>query len=80
MGPFEDRMFLILINAHSKWIEGFCTQKATSKGVINALRTAFARFGIPETIVSDNGTPFVSEESNNTSAPYHPDLQNVLSK
>ena len=51
MGPFEDRMFLILINAHSKWIEAFCTQKATSIVVIDALRTVFARFGIPETIV-----------------------------
>ena len=59
MGPFEDRMFLILIDAHSKWIEAFCTQKSTSRVVIDALRTIFARFGIPETIVSDNGTPFV---------------------
>ena len=51
MGPFEDRMFLILIDAHSKWIEAFCTQKATSRVVIDVLRTIFARFGIPETIV-----------------------------
>ena len=82
MGPFEDKMFLILIDAHSKWIEAFCTQKATSRVVIDALRPIFARFGIPETIVSDNGTPFVSEEfihflhqngiKHNTSAPYHP--------
>ena len=62
MGPFEDRMFLILIDAHSKWIGAFCTQEAISRVVIDALRTIFARFGIPETIVSDNGTPFVSEE------------------
>ena len=87
MGPFEDRMFLILIDAHSKWIKAFCTQKATSKVVIDALRTVFARFGIPKTIVSDNGTPFVSEEfvhflhqngiKHNTSAPYHPSSNGI---
>ena len=42
----------------------------------------FARFGLPETIISDNGTPFTSKEFENIfelfsinhlkSAPYHP--------
>ena len=63
-------------------LKHFCTKKATSKVVIDALRTVFARFGIPETIVSDNGTPFMSEEfvhflhqngiKHNISTPYHP--------
>ena len=75
-------MYLILIDAHSKWIEAFCTSNATSQTVIGELRTLFAQFGLPETIVSDNGTCFVSSEfkaflqSNGirhiTSAPYHP--------
>ena len=30
--------------------------------VIEELRAIFARFGIPETLVSDNGTCFVSKE------------------
>ena len=81
-GPFQGKMILVLIDAHSKWIEATCTQNATSAAVIDELRLWFARFGIPETIVSDNGTCFVSEEieaffrSNGiqhlTSAPYHP--------
>ena len=81
-GPFQGKMILVLIDAHSKWIEATCTQNATSAAVIDELRSWFARFGIPETIVSDNGTCFVSEEieaffrSNGiqhlTSAPYHP--------
>ena len=46
------------------------------------LQKLFARFGLPETIVSDNGTPFISKEFENfckllsinhlESAPYHP--------
>ena len=81
-GPVDGKMFLIVIDAHSKWIEAFCTPTSTSKAVIEELRTLFSRFGLPETIVSDNGTCFVSIEfeaflkSNGirhyTSAPYHP--------
>ncbi len=81
-GPFENRMFLVIIDAHSKWIESFPTKNATSTVVIDCLRSLFARFGIPNTVVSDNGTCFVSSEfeaylksngiKHNTSAPYHP--------
>ena len=81
-GPFLGKMFLVLIDAHSKWIEAFCTSAATSAIVIEELRSVFARFGLPETVVTDNGSSFVSAEfeqflqSNGikhiTSAPYHP--------
>ena len=78
-GPVNGKMFLIVIDAHSKWIEAFCTPNATSSAVINELKPLFAQFGIPETI---DGTCFMSVEfedflaSNGvrhlTSAPYHP--------
>ena len=81
-GPVQGKMFLVLIDAHSKWIEAFCTPNATSSTVIEELRTTFARFGLPETVVTDNGTCFVSAEfeaflevngiKHITSAPYHP--------
>ena len=59
-GPVQGEMFLIAIDAHSKWIEAVCTPNATSSTVIEELRTMFARFGLPETVVTDNGTCFVS--------------------
>ena len=61
-GPFLGKMFLIAIDAHSKWIEAACTTTTSLKVVIEELRTIFAKFGIPETIVTDNGTGFVSQE------------------
>ena len=61
-GPFENQMFLVLVDAHSKWIETFVTHSSTSSIVIHHLRAVFARFGLPETIVTDNGSCFVSAE------------------
>ena len=53
----------VIADAHSEWIEAEMVQRATSEGTIQKqLRTLFARFGIAETIVSDNGPCFVSRE------------------
>ena len=81
-GPFEGKFILVMIDAHSKWIEAVTTSSTSSNLVIEELRTLFARFGIPESIVTDNGTCFVSEEfesflktngiRHTTSASYHP--------
>lgn len=81
-GPFQNSMFLVVVDAHSKWPEIVPMKSTTSSKTIEVLRNLFARFGIPEQIVSDNGPQFVSTEferftkSNGikhiTSAPYHP--------
>ena len=63
-GPFQGKNILVIINAHSKWIEAMCTSSTSSIAVMEELRTLFAKFGLPETIVTDNGTGFVSQEFN----------------
>ena len=55
-------MFLILRDAHSKWIEVYDTSSAMSAVVMKQLRTTLERFGLPETIATDNGTCFVSSD------------------
>ena len=81
-GPFEGRMFLIVIDAFSKWLEVAPVRHATSQSTIDKLRTIFATHGIPEMLVSDNGTPFTSAEFQEfvnrnaiqhvQTSPYHP--------
>ena len=81
-GPFLGKMFLLVIDAHSKWIEVVPVPSATAANTIQQLRSMFARYGLPQLIVSDNGTQFTSAEFHEftkrngiqhlTIAPYHP--------
>ena len=81
-GPFQGKNILVAVDAHSKWIEAVCTPSMSSSCVIEELRSLFAKFGLPEMVVTDNGTCFVSAEfeqflrsngiKHTTSAPYHP--------
>lgn len=81
-GPFEGKTFLIMVDAYTKWPEVSVMTSTTTEVTIDELRTTFARWGIPQQIVTDNGPQFVSEmfqrfmSHNNIkhikSSPYHP--------
>ena len=81
-GLFQGRMFLIVVDAHSKWPEVVEMTKTTTATTLTALRKMFAQYGLPEQIVSDIGPQFVSEEfatfarkngvKHIRCAPYHP--------
>ena len=58
-GPMEGRMFLIVTDAHSKWVEIHTTTSSTSNVTIEMLRKFFATL---EVVVSDNATAFTSSE------------------
>ncbi len=61
-GPFMGKMFPIIIDAHSKWLDVHCVNTATAETTITKLRSTFATHGLLEIIVSDNGTVFTSHE------------------
>ena len=89
-GPMDGKMFLIVIDSHSKWIEVFAMSSATSAATVRYLRQLIAQFGIPETIVSDNGTQFVAAEFKEfyqrngirhaQTAPYHAALNRLAER
>ena len=63
-GPFLGKYYtLVLVDSYSKWPEVFLTDHATPAFTIRALRKCFSREGVPQCIVSDNGTPFTAEET-----------------
>ncbi|UYV69441.1 K02A2.6-like [Cordylochernes scorpioides] len=61
-GPFMGRMFLVLVDAYSKWIEIFILKDITRKTILSHLGEIFARFVLPEFLVTNNGRQFVSGE------------------
>ena len=81
-GPYEGHMWLLVIDAYSKWLEVVKMKTTTSAATIAKLREIFARQGVVRTLVTDNGPQWTSEEfkrwcSSNfihhiTGNPYHP--------
>lgn len=89
-GPFMGKLFLIVIDAHSKWLEVKRISNSSTAVTVDALNSIFATHGLPVTLVSDNGTAFTSEEFKNycklsgikhvTSAPRHPSTNGLAEK
>ncbi|CAB0004307.1 unnamed protein product [Nesidiocoris tenuis] len=81
-GPFEGKYWFILVDATSKWLEVIPVNHPSTAKTISVMREIFTRFGVPKSIVSDNGPQFTSHEfekfcrNNNIlhikSTPYHP--------
>lgn len=61
-GPVDEWYYLILVDAYTKWPEVVPTRRITTSATLDILQGIFARFGMPETLVSDNGRQFVSEQ------------------
>ena len=81
-GPFLGKQFLLITDAHSKWIDVRPMSKITASATILELREVFATLGLCAQIVTDNGPTFTSSEFRNflthngikhiTVSPYHP--------
>ncbi|XP_022778299.1 uncharacterized protein K02A2.6-like [Stylophora pistillata] len=80
-GPGQGKMLTVVIDTHSKWPVIFVMEITTAEETVSTLRSLFARMGLPDQIVSDNGPQFTSETFRKfatangikrvTGAPYH---------
>jgi transposase InsO family protein len=60
--PRNRRFLIVLIDYHSRWPEVKGVEEVSSNVVIRFLSDTFARFGMPEELVTDNGAQFCSTE------------------
>ncbi|WKY00905.1 hypothetical protein Q1695_015148 [Nippostrongylus brasiliensis] len=61
-GPINGKMFLVVVDACSKWPEIVEMSSSTSSATLKELRRMFTQYGYPETLVTDNGTQFTSKD------------------
>ena len=81
-GPFLGRLFFIVVDSFTKWVDVYPVASTSAELVIEKLRQSFAVQGLPDIVVSDNGSCFTSGQFKSflevnrirhiTSAPYHP--------
>ena len=59
-GNFKGHMYLVIVDAYTKWLEIIIRKSITSLSTINALRNVFSQHSLACQIVSDNATNFSS--------------------
>ena len=61
VGPFLAKMFILISDSFTKWIELFLVQTPTSKVTIKYFIKCFATYGLPLLCITDNASSFTSE-------------------
>ena len=56
------KLFVLVVDYYSRYIEGVKLHTTTSNAVIQALKSIFARHGVPALVRSDNGPQYSSNE------------------
>ena len=74
--------YLLVVDYFSRYIEMAMLTSTTSEATIGHLKSIFARHGIPETLISDNGLQYASSVfqkfardygfTHTTSSPHYP--------
>ncbi len=60
-GPFMGRMFLVMVDAHNKWLEAHILKNITASMTVDTLSQVFSVHGLPDVVVTDNGPTFTGE-------------------
>ncbi len=58
----QERKLLVVSDYYSNFIEVENISKINTNGITRALKAMFARYGVPDVLVTDNGPQFASEE------------------
>ncbi|CAK1597865.1 unnamed protein product [Parnassius mnemosyne] len=59
---YRKKYYLILVHYYSSFVEVKKLENITSQVVIRSMKEIFSRHGIPEILISDNGTQYSSRE------------------
>ena len=59
-GPFNGEVFLVVVDAKSKWMEVVEMSSTSTSATIRALHSLFVTHCLPEEIVADNGLQFIA--------------------
>uniref|UniRef100_A0A5S6R676 RNA-directed DNA polymerase n=1 Tax=Trichuris muris TaxID=70415 RepID=A0A5S6R676_TRIMR len=88
--PFQGKTYLLIVDSHSKWLDVERVASTESKEVIRHLARLFSTHGLPDVLVSDNGTAFDSAyfrqfcTANRIRflrvAPYHPSSNGLVER
>ena len=89
-GPFQKKMFMLVVDAHSKWPEIVEMPSTTASKTIEELRKLFSAYGLPEQVVTDNGPQFIADEftvflkqngiKHLKCSPYHPSSNGAVER
>uniref|UniRef100_A0A5S6QCG8 RNA-directed DNA polymerase n=1 Tax=Trichuris muris TaxID=70415 RepID=A0A5S6QCG8_TRIMR len=80
-GPLQGKVFFIAVDSFPKWLEVRIVSSTSSRAAIEVLKELFGTHGLPDCLVTDSGTAFISDfsefmKSNHTrhlkTTPFHP--------
>jgi len=58
---FQGKMFLLIVDYYSRWIEVLSLADTKATTVIMCLKSVFSRLGIPDIVMSDNGPQYACD-------------------
>ena len=89
-GPFQKKMYMLVLDAHSKWPEIIEMSDTTASKTIKELRKLFSAYGLPQQVVTDNKPQFIAKEfmvflkqngiKHLKCSPYHPSSNGAVER